>query len=158
MFFFQKKQILNNLQESRLFDETSFYAGFTKDLLRSKQEVMIESPFISQARMEKLLPIFQKLLLRGVKISITTRDPADHSEDFRYFATEEILKCSELGVNVILAKGNHHRKLAIIDSTILWEGSLNILSQSYSKEVMRRIEGETAVKEMFLFLKLQNII
>ncbi len=32
-----------------------------------------------------------------------------------------------------------HRKLAVIDANIVWEGSLNILSQARSAEFMRRI-------------------
>lgn len=38
-----------------------------------------------------------------------------------------------------------HEKLAIVDSSILWEGSLNILSHSTTKERMRRFVSETEV-------------
>ena len=62
-----------------------------------------------------------------------------------------------LGAQVLLVKGSHHRKLAIIDQKILWEGSLNILSQSYSREFMRRIDSKVLSREMFTFLKYNTL-
>lgn len=66
--------------------------------------------------------------------------------------------CEALGIQVLLCVGNHHRKLAILDRKILWEGSLNILSQTHSREIMRRIENEEIAAEMFNFLKLGKFI
>lgn len=48
------------------------------------------------------------------------------------------------------------RKIAVIDGRILWEGSLNILSQGNSREVMRRIESEELTKQMVRFLGLHR--
>ncbi len=154
---FKKAKILNNLQESRLFDETSFYDSFIRDLKNCKNELFIESPFVISARMKVLIPLFKKLLAKGVKIHIITRHPSEHEGEFAYQATEEILACSEIRVHITFVK-NHHRKLAIIDKTILYEGSLNILSHTNSREIMRRIEGKLAVSEMWKFLKLNQII
>ena len=71
---------------------------------------------------------------------------------------ESISQCERMGIQVLLCIGNHHRKLAILDRKILWEGSLNILSQTESREIMRRIENETMTLEMFEFLKLNRFI
>lgn len=61
----------------------------------------------------------------------------------------------ELGIEVLRTLG-HQRKLAIIDDNVLWEGSLNILSQYDSCEVMRRIKSDVAVKEMVMFTKIKK--
>lgn len=50
-----------------------------------------------------------------------------------------------------------HRKLAIIDGCILWDGSLNILSQAHSKEIMRRPNSAILCKQMASFTRLWNI-
>jgi hypothetical protein len=71
---------------------------------------------------------------------------------------EAISQCEQMGVQILLCIGNHHRKLAILDREVLWEGSLNILSQNKSREIMRRIENETMTLEMFEFLKLNRFI
>jgi hypothetical protein len=73
--------------------------------------------------------------------------------------SEEVIRIFEtIGVQVLICKGNHHRKLAILDRKILWEGSPNILSQSHSREIMRRIESKTFAMQMFSFLKLGKFI
>ena len=145
--------------KSRLFSEKTFYAQFFKDLNNCKQEVIIESPYITASRIEILIPTFQRLLDKNRKITIVTRDPSEQQEEYlKHQSTNEILHCSEIGINLVLEKGFHHRKIAIIDRQILWEGSLNILSHSSSKEIMRRIEGEGLAKEMFNFLQLNKLI
>lgn len=144
----------SHLATSILHDEHTFYQAFIRDLKKCKKEVIIECPFITNARMEKLLPVFQELLDRKVKIHIITRDPAEHEEFFRDQATNEILMCYELGIKFTLLKGNFHRKLAIIDKAIIWEGSLNILSQGNSREIMRRIESKVMSKQLLSFLQI----
>ena len=59
---------------------------------------------------------------------------------------------------VFITKNNHHCKLAFIDRNVLWEGSLNILSQTNSREIMRRIEGENHAPKMFNYHNLGRII
>ena len=68
------------MNNSSLFDESTFYTKFSKDLLRAKHEVIIESPFITLDRAKSLTPIFNKLIKRGVKIYVITRDPSEHQE------------------------------------------------------------------------------
>lgn len=156
--FFPKSKSLEEVSSSKLFDENGFYKAFVRDLLGCKEEVIIESPFVSTSRMELLRPIFTNLISKGVKIHIVTRDPIEHDESNRHFATNEILSYKEMGVNIILLNGYHHRKLAILDQSVLWEGSLNILSHCRSKEIMRRIEGKKSAKEMMDFLSLKKVI
>jgi len=141
-----------------LFNEKSFYKQFTKDLLRAQSEVIIESPFITTKRMDKLVPVFNKLVKRKVKTCIITRDPKEHQPLYAKQSEREIQHFERIGVQVFICLGNHHRKLAIIDRKILWEGSLNILSQIKSREIMRRFEGGGFVVDMFDFLKLKRFI
>jgi phosphatidylserine/phosphatidylglycerophosphate/cardiolipin synthase-like enzyme len=143
---------------SHLFDEKSFYDSFIKDLLNCKEEVIIESPFISASRMRKLFPIFKKLIKRDIKVYVITKDPSILDEPLASQAAEVIRQFEILGVHVLATSNHHHRKLAILDREILWEGSLNILSQSRSREIMRRIEGRRYAKEMFDFLNLGRFI
>lgn len=148
----------SQISTSILHDEHTFYQAFVRDLKRCKKEVIIESPFITSSRMEKLTPIFKELLSRKVKVHIITRDPSELDEPSRYQATDEILKYSEMGLNIVFLNGHHHRKIAIIDRCILWEGSLNILSHCRSKEIMRRIKGVNSAIQMFNFLRLDEFI
>lgn len=145
--------------QSTLFDEKTFYTAFLRDLEGCKREVYIESPYITSNRVNILLPVFKKLLAKGVKIYIVTRNPKDHDTiHLRDQAERQITNFEYLGVQSLLCIGNHHRKLAILDRNILWEGSLNILSQAYSREMMRRMHGEEYAMQMFHFLKLESVL
>lgn len=146
------------MNNTSLYDEKTFYKQFRRDLLHSKSEVVIESPFITTTRMNKLAPIFQKLISRGVKVYIVTRNPKEHQPPYAKQSELEIQHFERMGVQVLICLGNHHRKLAIIDRKILWEGSLNILSHIKSREIMRRINDKDSAEEMFSFLKLSKFI
>jgi len=146
--------ISSDLVTSILYDEVTFYKQFIRDLWAVSGEVIIESPFISTKRMRGLRPIFKSLINKGVKVFIMTRDPKEHGEDYEIQSEDEIRYFESIGVQVLLCVGNHHRKLSILDRKILWEGSLNILSQTHSREIMRRIDSESLSDEMFKFLKL----
>lgn len=143
---------------SSLFDEKTFYQTFLEDLRHCQKEVIIESPFITTTRMKTFDRVFQNLLKKGIKIYIITRDPSEHDGGYEIQSEEAVRWCEEIGIQVLLCKGNHHRKLAILDRKTLWEGSLNILSQANSREIMRRIDSADIALQTFDFLKLGKVI
>lgn len=141
----------HELLDSALHTETTFYFSFLSDLRHAKREVIIESPFIACKRTQNLLPVFKKLTRSGVSIRINTRNPRHHERELQIQAWQSIKWLRSVGVKVKFYNDMRHRKLAVIDRAILWEGSLNILSQSYSKEIMRRTKSETLANQMLRF-------
>ncbi len=146
------------MDNSSLFDERTFYQMFLRDMDNCQEEVIIECPFITTQRMKTFDRLFKNLLEKGVRIYIITRDPREHSDGYEIQSEEAVRWCESLGIQVLLCIGNHHRKLAILDRKILYEGSLNILSQTYSREIMRRIDNQELTLEMFNFLKLGKFL
>ena len=144
--------------KTSLHDEKTFYQSFIKDLNLCQEELIIESPFITSERMKFIWPSLKRLYTRGVKIYIITRDPKEHDGGYNSQSETEIKALETLGIQVFLCTGNHHRKLAIIDRNILWEGSLNILSQIRSREIMRRLEDGGFANDIFKFLNFQKYI
>lgn len=147
-----------NNYSSTLHDEKTFYSAFLRDIDQAKEEIIIESPFITSARMKMLWPSLKRAYSRGIKIYIITRDPNDHTDGYEVQSESEIEGLEALGIQVFLCIGNHHRKLAIIDRKVLWEGSLNILSQTKSREIMRRLDGGGFAENMFNFLNFGRYI
>ena len=143
---------------SQLHDEKTFYQTFLRDLESCQKEVIIESPYVTSQRMRTFDRIFEKLLKKGIKIYLITRNPKEHEIGMEVQSEDTIQWCEAMGIQVLLCSGNDHRKLAIIDRNVLWEGSLNILSQTHSREIMRRIEGKDMALEMFNFLKLSRYV
>jgi hypothetical protein len=147
-----------DLLNSKLYDEETFYDKFISDLSKCQHEVIIESPFITNRRLKTLLPSLQKLKSQKVMITINTRYP--EVQDSEYMREDGRLALSTLqhmGIHVLFTIG-HHRKLAIIDRKLLYEGSLNILSQNNSCEVMRRVESVKLAWQMVRFTGIDNYV
>lgn len=145
-----------DLLTSNLFDERTFYRAFLQDLKTCQKEVIIESPYITTSRLRTFLPTLRKLVKKGVVVRVNTRFPNHHDKLLCIQAWQARKELKNIGVKVKFFHDYHHRKIAILDERILWEGSLNILSQSHSREVMRRIESEQLTKQMIGFLKLKR--
>jgi len=141
---------------SSLFNEDTFYRQFKNDLQNASKEIIIECPYLTVKRLNTLLPLFFNIKSKDVSIFIITRDPREHDEAMAIQSELCIRRFENMGIQVLLVKGGHHRKLAIIDRKVLWEGSLNILSQTRSREIMRRIDGRKYAMEMFNFLKFEK--
>jgi len=157
MFRFKRPPVDNAtaLLRSNLYDERSFYYCFLTDMQRAKHSIIIESPFITRKRLTRLMPAIRNAVQRGVAITINTRHPECHEAGMEEQAAAGVAMLQAAGITVLYT-GNHHRKIAIIDSEILWEGSLNILSQSDSCEVMRRIFSAELADEMIRFTGLER--
>ncbi|HVC36518.1 MAG TPA: phospholipase D-like domain-containing protein [Candidatus Dormibacteraeota bacterium] len=141
--------------ESKLYSEVSFYTAFIADIKQASSTIIIESPFITYRRGAYLLPEFVRALDRGVSIMINTRDPLEHEGSMRQQAQAVLHTFEGMGVDVQFTT-KLHRKLAIIDKSVLWEGSLNILSHANSREVMRRTLSRTHSKAMMKFLSVKR--
>jgi len=152
MFGLNKSHVSCGLLKSSLHDQDDFYDVFISDLKKAKQEVIIESPFISYKRPNFLLPNLSSLNRRNVRVVINTKHPDEQNNSYSRVG-ECIALLQDAGVKVLFT-GGHHRKLAIIDKHILYEGSLNILSQNDSCEIMRRIESKIVVNDTVKFLRL----
>ena len=138
---------------SGLFSDKTFYKAFIRDMRNCTTSIVIESPFITTRRMHSLLPELNKLLKRDIKVIINTRYPSEHDNVMHNQAEDAVSKLQGMGFLVLFTAGLH-RKLAIIDGGILWEGSLNILSQNDSCEVMRRNNSDMLCEQMIEFTRL----
>ncbi len=147
----------DDMAASRLFNEQTFYAQFRQDLEYASQEIVIESPFMTRKRVRSLLPHLVKAIQREVKVVINTRVPAEHDQYFHQECLLVAVELQEIGVKVLFTTG-HHRKLALVDRKILWEGSHNILSQNQSCEIMRRIESKALVHQTLKFTGLNKFL
>jgi len=143
--------------QSGLFDQATFYPAFNRDLKDCVEELIIESPFITLNRISLLMPVLTKLRKRGVRVVINTRNPIEHDYDYQLQAEDAIDWLQSIGIKVLFTI-KHHRKLAIIDRAMVWEGSLNILSHYDSCEIMRRVNSRVEAEIMVNFLKLHKYL
>ncbi len=147
---------INNIEPHKikhgdLYTQGDFYKEFINDILKAKKEIIIHSPFITNYRTKQLLPIFSFLAAKGIKIFVITRPYWAHKGSMMNESLEMQLEMEKMEVVVLPWRGNIHDKFSVIDREILWEGSLNILSQNESLERMRRIVGEETADQMLNF-------
>lgn len=136
---------------SRLYDQDTFDKQFLRDIKRANDSVLIESPFIRLSRIDSLIPILTKLRRRGVSVVINTRSPDEHDMEYEFQATAAVTILQELGVRVLFTV-KHHRKIAVVDREIFYEGSLNILSYYDSCEIMRRTVSASEAETLINFI------
>src|ERR1035437_542132 len=159
MFKLRKIQRYDNsgLLASKLFDQNTFYPALLDDFKKAKQQVIIESPFITTKRINALLPSFRQLRNNNVQIIVNTKPLDEHDPSLYVQAESSIAKLQKLGV-LVLFTGGHHRKLLVIDRQTTWEGSLNVLSQNDSCEFMRRIFSEQLANQLLAFIHLDKFM
>jgi hypothetical protein len=140
---------------SQIYTERNFWAQFLTDLKMCRKRVIIMSPFIALTRTRTLMDCFRALSNRGVIIRIFTKPVTEQTGEMAEQAVEivEHLRCT--GVDVV-EKRKMHQKVAILDETIVWEGSLNILSHRDTGEHMRRFEGQATAEELVKSLELED--
>lgn len=127
--------------------EQAFNECFMRDIQSFQHRLIIYSPFMTEARLSALLPIFSDATRAGKQIIIVTKSLKDRNkkELFQYEKCEKALR--NLGVSVI-HKSGMHEKLIFIDSDALWIGSLNALSfTGLTGEVMQRLTGKEITAE-----------
>ena len=79
----QARQTYQEIHASKLYNENGFYPAFVKDLNRCKNDLLIESPFITSRRLSNLLPVLKTLQAKKVRIVINTRDPIETDDEYQ---------------------------------------------------------------------------
>lgn len=150
----RNKEIVINESVTKLFDEHGFYPAISEDIKSANKSVIIESPYITIRRSREFTRLVDKNC-RGISIVIYTRNPMHHDGNLIYESIEGIKILRNSGIKVITCNDMRHRKIAIIDDSIIWEGSLNMLSQNGSKEIMRRSVSNELAEQMKHFLSIK---
>ena len=75
---------------SKLYDQNTFDNQFMHDLRKAQKSIIIESPFLRTARVERFIPIFHRLKKRSVKILLNTKPLEEHDEIYKLQAQKSL--------------------------------------------------------------------
>lgn len=153
---FRRQHLRVSLETSDLFNEQSFYEAFRADVRRASKSVIIESLFLTVRRVWGLQSDLKQLASKGIEVRVYTRTPSHQTKRMEAESEAALRLLRAVNVRVFVCYDMRHRKLAIIDDTILWEGSLNILSQSNSRELMRRTVSQRLCHDIFKITRLDK--
>jgi hypothetical protein len=133
------------------FDERAFVAAFMQDIAEATGSAVIFSPYCTEAGTSRWLGPLREAIERGVKVRIVLRPFSGSASSTQVGLQQRIDLLRTIGC-VVDERVGMHEKVAIIDSRVLWHGSLNILSHRDTTESMLRIPAEGACAELARFL------
>jgi hypothetical protein len=125
-------------QRTGLFGQKDFDTVFRADIEQARSSVVIFSGFVTTERVGSYGDLFRSKILEGVKFRCVTRPP-QYNGSIPVDRGREALDYLE-GIGVAVdCRREIHQKIAIIDSKVVWFGSLNPLSHTArTDEVMMR--------------------
>lgn len=142
-----------------LFTETDFYPRFETDLNQARERVILYTAFIGKTRWPLVEPHIAALRERGVDVYILHKplsDPEWRKGD-RGFGEKVFEGLSDMGIKLIPMSGAHPKTI-VIDSQIVYDGSLNWASQTASYEHMWRFDNKDMAALIERMLQLEPIV
>jgi hypothetical protein len=138
-----------------------FYPAFESDLTNAKEDIAIVSAFVTARRVRKLTDTLKTAIERKVSVRILTKPPENQfkEEPLKTSARDGVQILQDIGARVEF-NPKTHEKLCVIDNSIVWYGSLNILSQYESSESMMRFVGEATARQLLkdVGLRVENVL
>ncbi len=135
------------LTKDLIYDGKSFYPVFCQDLKNAEKEILIVSPFMTKSRLQKLVKVLSEPILRGVSVKAVVRPAEDLPVKDRKTVPDNAEYLLDYGIQVVFRPG-FHQKFTVIDGTISWYGSVNILSFGKAEESVMRLESREIAGEL----------
>jgi hypothetical protein len=130
---------------SMIYDADSFAAVMKNDFAEAKKEILIVSPFLRKRQVDTILEWLQEPLRVGVSVTVITRLAESYRETERITACIEYLRT----LVMVVPQPDIHQKFVLIDSRLVWYGSINLLGYvSNSEESIMRLESRELAEEL----------
>jgi hypothetical protein len=113
-----------------IYRENEYLNPLVLDFATASKRIIIFCPFLNNAACDQLIPPLFEALERGVRVSLVTRNDMEAHPAFG--------QLKDIGIDVEM-RPTMHQKLIIIDDSVCWFGSLNVLCYRESEELMMRI-------------------
>ena len=132
------------LDSDIIYDQNTFQERFLHDVAHAGESVIIVSPYVTVKRVKWIEEALSQCIRKRVKVTVVTRSPKTLPAASRGAAQTaiEMLRMQQIEV---ICRGGIHQKYAVIDGSIVWYGSINLLSFGASREsIMRLCSGSLA--------------
>lgn len=136
------KQIANSI-----FDMETYTAVYEKDLLEAGREIVISSPGLNKAKVASFIKIMQNKQENGVKVVVVTLNPENYPAE-KIEDTKMLVKLLKENAITVHIHEHMHEHFAIIDSEIVWYGSMNLLSRAKAEDNIMRVNSKETAQEL----------
>jgi len=120
-----------------LFDLNTYLEPFYKDLNEAYDQILIVSPRLAKHKVEYMAKTLSPVVAKGIKVTITTSETDD--------LILAILTRSGLEVQ---SKDDLVQQYTIIDRSIIWYGSIQILGNNRPEETIMRLQNRDLALEI----------
>ncbi|WP_338483793.1 AAA domain-containing protein [Streptomyces sp. SCSIO 75703] len=127
-----------HVEVTEIHDERDFYRTFTDEIRHARHSLWLWAPWVAK-RLASLLPELRAAAGRGVRINVFIRDDTDQLQ--KKPANQKLIADLRTVAHVVVPMNVMHQKIAVIDERTVMIGSLNALSQSWTREVMLTMRG-----------------
>ncbi|GAA1081428.1 AAA domain-containing protein [Nocardiopsis metallicus] len=117
------------------------------DLARTTESIEIYCAFLNKRPVERWLKHLTPLIAQGVRVTVFTRPVSDYQDQQAERHRAQIQRLQEEGCEV-RPRERMHEKVVVLDGTVLWHGSLNLLSSNGPTDLMMRLTDPDACERV----------
>lgn len=114
----------------------------------AKTSIVVSSPLLRYSKVNKFISDMKTLQERGVKITVLTWNPDSYNFGSSIHKMDMFRTLNEAGIEVVLKEENCLH-FAVIDNSVVWYGSLNLLGKEDVEDNIMRIESDEIAAELF---------
>ncbi|WP_037906275.1 AAA domain-containing protein [Actinacidiphila yeochonensis] len=130
--------LARHVEVSDVDDETTFYASFVAAVRSARTSLWLWAPWVAR-RIRMILPELRAAVDRGVRVTVFVRDSSDELQ--KRPANASLVEDLRAVVHTVVPMHVMHQKIVVVDEKTVMLGSLNALSQSWTREVMVTMRG-----------------
>ena len=137
-----KQEVSNSI-----FDSIGYWEVYEKDVFSASKSIVISSPFLSSRKVEWLVSQSEMLQRKGITITVLSLSPEAYPEDGLEHHAELLKRLTSAGI-CVKTQSHCHERYAVIDLSLVWYGSMNILSRGREDDSLMRIVSPEIAAEL----------
>ena len=130
-----------------IYDIENYADTYWRDLEEAKRTVIVSSPRVNNQKVNRLISTLGNRQELGVKVTIVTWHPDSYKygrDDVRMELMERLRKAG-FEIRLVEESCEHY---AVIDSEIVWYGSMNLLSNEDAEDNLMRVCSKDIAAEL----------
>ncbi|MDE7248305.1 MAG: restriction endonuclease subunit R, partial [Lachnospiraceae bacterium] len=130
-----------------IFDIDNYADVYRNDLLTAEKEIIISSPAISGKKVYEMICLLKEKQEAGIKIVIVTWKPDSYGygDSAYWLELQEQMRKAGFEMNLVEDYCEHY---CIIDSQVVWYGSMNFLGKEDAEDNLMRIADGKIANEL----------
>nr|WP_230205293.1 AAA domain-containing protein [Parafrankia elaeagni] len=134
-------------------DEHAFFTTFEDQIRGARASLWLWAPWVAK-RIRGILPLLEDAARRGVRVTVFIRDNSDQVQ--RTEVSQDLIADLRAVVHTVVPINVMHQKVVVIDERTVMLGSLNALSQSWTREVMLTMSGAHFARKLLAHLNAED--